>query len=97
LAVCAWAPGWLRTFVDSSGVVGEAAALAGAPPIAALVGDQQASLVGQGCGGRGHAKTACGTGGRLALVLGDEPPPFDQRGTAGTFPIVAWRRAGNVT
>jgi glycerol kinase len=33
----------------------------------------------------------------LDLVLGDQPPPFDQRGTAGTFPIVAWRHGGNVT
>ena len=38
----------LPTVVDTSGVVGAATALDGAPRIAALVGDQQASLVGQG-------------------------------------------------
>ena len=38
-----------RASSTRSGVIGEATALPGAPPIAALVGDQQASLVGQGC------------------------------------------------
>ena len=39
----------LPQIVDSSGVVGEATALPGAPPIAGIAGDQQASLLGQGC------------------------------------------------
>ncbi|MGH9150303.1 MAG: FGGY family carbohydrate kinase, partial [Acidimicrobiales bacterium] len=38
----------LPAIVDTSGVAGVAHALDGAPPIAALAGDQQASLVGQG-------------------------------------------------
>jgi glycerol kinase len=97
LSVLGVAPEMLPSIVDSSGVVGEAAALAGAPPIAALLGDQQASLVGQGCVRPGDAKITFGTGGMLDLVLGEQPPPFDQRGTAGTFPIVAWRHGGNVT
>ena len=87
----------MPTIVDSSGVVGEATALPGAPPIAALLGDQQASLVGQGCVRPGDAKITFGTGGMLDLVLGENAPPFDQRGTAGTFPIVAWRHDGRVT
>src|SRR5688572_33086767 len=38
----------LPQVVDSSGVLAPATALDGAPPIAALVGDQQSSLIGQG-------------------------------------------------
>jgi glycerol kinase len=87
----------LPTIVDSAGVVGAATALPGAPPIAALVGDQQASLVGQGCVRHADAKITFGTGGMLDLVLGDTPPPFAQRGKAGTFPIVAWRHRGHIT
>jgi glycerol kinase len=87
----------LPEIVDSCRVVGAASALAGAPPIAALLGDQQASLVGQGCVHPGDAKITFGTGGMLDLVLGDEGPGFDTRGKAGTFPIVAWRRDGHIT
>jgi glycerol kinase len=87
----------LPTIVDSSAVVGAADALPGAPPIAALVGDQQASLVGQGCVHAGDAKITFGTGGMLDLVLGRSAPGFERRGKAGTFPIVAWRRDGQVT
>src|SRR5205085_4627443 len=39
----------LPAVVDSSGVVGPASALDGAPVIAGIAGDQQASLMGQGC------------------------------------------------
>jgi len=86
----------MPAIVDSSGAIGEATALPGAPPITALLGDQQASLVGQGCVRAGDAKITFGTGGMLDLVLG-EAQPFDQRGPAGTFPIVAWRHNGRVT
>ena len=37
----------MPTIVDSSGIIGAATALPGAPPIAALAGDQQASMAGQ--------------------------------------------------
>jgi glycerol kinase len=87
----------MPAIVDSCGVVGEARALPGAPPIAALLGDQQASLVGQGCVRPGDAKITFGTGGMLDVVLGEHAPAFDQRGAAGTFPIIAWRHAGRVT
>jgi glycerol kinase len=87
----------LPAIVDSSAFLGAATALPGAPPIACLLGDQQASLLGQGCVHRGDAKVTFGTGGMLDLVLGAEPAPFDQRGKAGTFPIVAWRREGRHT
>jgi glycerol kinase len=90
-------PEMMPAIVDSCGIVGAASALPGAPPIAALLGDQQASLVGQGCVRPGDAKITFGTGGMLDLVLGEKPPGFDQRGEAGTFPIVAWRTGGRVT
>jgi len=84
----------LPRIVDSSGVVGEAAALPGAPPIAGIAGDQQASLVGQGCVRPGLAKVTFGTGGMLDLCVGPQRPGFETRGQGGCFPIVAWRRGG---
>ncbi len=87
----------LPAIVDSSGAVGEAAALAGAPVICGIAGDQQASLVGQGCTRPGLAKATFGTGGMLDLCVGTARPGFARRGGAGTFPIVAWQRAGHKT
>jgi len=85
----------LPTVVDSTGVVGAASALPGAPAIAGLAGDQQASLLGQGCVRRGMAKITVGTGAMLDVCLGDTRPAFDVRGKGGTFPIVAWRAGGH--
>ena len=87
----------MPAIVDSSAVVGEAVALPGGPPIAGIAGDQQASLVGQGCTRPGSAKMTFGTGGMLDLCVGPDRPAFDQRGPKGTFPIVAWRRGGRIT
>jgi len=87
----------LPTIVDSSGVIGEATALPGAPLIAGLAGDQQASLIGQGCTRPGLAKMTFGTGGMLDLCLGDHRPSFELRGPQGCFPIVGWRRGGRIT
>ncbi len=87
----------LPAIVDSSGVVGVATVLPGRPPIAALVGDQQASLVGQGCVSVGRAKITFGTGGMLDVCRGLEPPDSARRGPHGTFPIVAWSQAGRLT
>ncbi len=83
--------------VDSLGVLGEASALPGAPLIAGLAGDQQASLVGQGCVRPGLAKATFGTGAMLDLCVGDDRPDFPRRGPGGTFPIVAWSQGGNIT
>jgi glycerol kinase len=87
----------MPTIVDSAGVAGDASALPGAPPITALVGDQQASLVGQGCVRRGDAKITFGTGGMLDVVLDETPFRHAQRREHGTFPIIAWRHAGRTT
>jgi len=82
----------LPTVVDSSGPVGEATALDGAPVVCGIAGDQQASLIGQACVVPGPAKITFGTGGMLDMVVGRQRPSFPTRGAAGTFPIVAWRR-----
>jgi glycerol kinase len=87
----------LPRVVDTAGVVGEARAFAGSPPLAARAGDQQASLVGQGCVRPGLAKITFGTGGMLDVCLGPRPPAFETRGPAGTFPIIAWRNTGRDT
>ena len=87
----------LPDIVDSSGIVGTAHTLAGAPPIAGIAGDQQASLVGQSCTRAGQAKATFGTGGMLDQCLGTTRPHQAVRGPAGTIPIIAWRRDGVVT
>jgi glycerol kinase len=90
-------PSVLPAIVDSTGIVGNATALDGAPPIAGIAGDQQASLIGQGCVRPGLAKATFGTGGMLDMCLGSDRPAFDRRGEGGTFPIAAWRRDGQIT
>ena len=87
----------MPAIVDSSGVVGAARTLEGAPPIAGLAGDQQASLIGQSCTAAGQAKATFGTGGMLDQCLGGTRPHQAVRGPAGTIPIIAWRRRGAIT
>jgi glycerol kinase len=106
----AWDPARLERFripancmpaiVTSSGAVAEASALEGSPPICGIVGDQQASLIGQGCVRTGDAKATFGTGAFLDVNIGGEPPPFGafgKSGDHGCFPIIAWQRAGTLT
>ncbi len=86
--------------VDSSGAAGTASALPGAPPICGIAGDQQASLIGQGCTLTGLAKATFGTGGMLDQCTGPGRgrwPAGAARGEAGTFPIVAFRVGGTAT
>ncbi|HEV2361102.1 MAG TPA: FGGY-family carbohydrate kinase [Acidimicrobiales bacterium] len=87
----------LPAIVDSTGMIGTADALPGRPPIAGIAGDQQASLVGQGCIEQGRAKATFGTGGMLDQCIGPIRPSFEQRGGSGCFPIVGWRQQGAVT
>jgi len=85
----------LPRIVDSAGWVGDAVSLPGSPPVTALVGDQQSSLLGQGCITAGRTKITFGTGGMLDTFTG--PAPTSARRSAnGTFPIVAWSRHGAV-
>jgi glycerol kinase len=90
-------PTMLPEMVDSSSVIGTATALPGAPPIAALIGDQQASLLGQSCVRPGMAKCTFGTGGMFDVVTGTASPRTADRTAHGTFPIVAWSHAGELT
>ena len=85
----------LPRIVDSSGAVGACHALPGAPVICGIAGDQQASLVGQGCTRPGLAKATFGTGGMLDQCVGaGRPPTHAGQGEGGTFPIVAYRVGG---
>ena len=86
----------MPTVVDSSGPIAPATALNGSPMICGVAGDQQASLIGQGCVRPGPAKITFGTGGMLDLVVGPHRPTSAVRSESGTFPIVAWKR-GNET
>lgn len=90
-------PAMLPSIVDSSGAIGPADALPGSPLMSSLVGDQQASLMGQSCVGPGLAKCTFGTGGMFDMVTGDTPPLSPDRSEHGTFPIVAWSRHGRLT
>jgi glycerol kinase len=90
-------PSMLPALVDSSGVCGTASVLPGAPPIAALIGDQQGSLVGQGCVAPGLTKITFGTGGMLDTCTGTTVSHSAGRNEHGTFPIVAWARDGEIT
>jgi glycerol kinase len=92
-------PALLPRIVDSSGPIGPSSALDGAPVISGIAGDQQASLVGQGCTRPGLAKATFGTGGMLDQCTGGGLGPGAHAGQshAGTFPIVAYRIAGAAT
>ena len=87
----------LPDVVDSVGVCGLASALPGAPPIAGILGDQQASLVGQSCVVAGRAKVTFGTGGMLDLCTDAGTPVAADRTAAGTFPLPLWSRDGVLT
>lgn len=56
-------------------------------PLAGILGDQQAALVGQTCFAPGEAKNTYGTGCFLLLNTGEEPVPS----TAGLITTVAYR------
>ena len=87
----------LPTVVDSVGVIGNATALPGSPPIAAILGDQQASLIGQSCVKPGRAKITFGTGGMLDLCTDNATPGQASRHSAGTYPVPLWSIDGSIT
>jgi len=86
----------LPTVVDSAGVVGQASVFPGSPPIASVVGDQQASLIGQGCIAPGRAKITFGTGGMLDVCTDTGPPEVASRNAHGTFPLPVWSIDGQL-
>jgi glycerol kinase len=83
----------LPSIVPTAGRCADAVALPGAPPVTALAGDQQASLVGQGCITPGKAKITFGTGGMFDMYVGPAAPASARRNDGGTFPIVAFSDA----
>ena len=56
-------------------------------PLASMVGDQQASLFGQGCFNSGRAKVTYGTGGFLLLNIGNKPSYVDKMLTTVAYKI----------
>lgn len=78
----------LPDIVSSSAVYAEAhtPSLAGVP-IAGILGDQQAALVGQACFSPGEAKNTYGTGCFMLMNTGEQPI----RSTAGLITTVAYR------
>ena len=83
----------LPEILPSSGIFGETRDLGYLPdglPIAGVAGDQQASLVGQGCFEPGQAKCTYGTGAFLLAHTGDQPIPS----TRGLVTTVAASLAG---
>ncbi|WP_112324299.1 FGGY-family carbohydrate kinase [Oceanibium sediminis] len=62
-------------------------AIIGTPPILAVIGDQQASLYGQGCVAPGTAKITFGTSGVLDMVLGDVPFATPSRAAFGNIAL----------
>jgi glycerol kinase len=72
--------------VPTAHVVGETSEFGGSVPVAALVGDQQASLYGQACHEPGLAKNTNGTGNFLLQNAGSAAPPL----VHGLISTVAW-------
>ena len=87
-------PGSLPSVLDSCGELALAEAIPGSPPIRAIVGDQQASMIGQSCVRPGIAKITFGTGGMLDMVVGGDAPAEARRAANGCFPIVSWAERG---
>ncbi|GAP38857.1 FGGY family carbohydrate kinase [Piscinibacter sakaiensis] len=71
--------------VPNTGPYGPARALPGAPPLLAVIGDQQASLVGQGALAPGACKITFGTVGVVNAVLGDAPLAAHSRDAFGNI------------
>jgi glycerol kinase len=85
ISTLAWDPDLLTAFdipaavlpeiVPSSQVYAEAGAPLAGVPVAGILGDQQAALMGQACFSPGEAKNTYGTGCFLLMNTGTEPMP----------------------
>jgi glycerol kinase len=78
--------------VPTAEVLGETTEFGGRVPVAALVGDQQAALYGQGCHAPGLGKNTYGTGNFLLQCSGSGAPLLEQ----GLITTVAWGVGGRV-
>jgi glycerol kinase len=81
----------LPSIVDSSGVLGPLA-VSGLPaaPLAALIGDQQAAMMGQLRLRPGEVKITYGTSAMIDLNAGGEPLWSNR----GAYPLVLWQQRG---
>jgi glycerol kinase len=77
----------LPRVVSSSEVYGEAVGGLAGLPIAGILGDQQAALVGQVCFAPGQVKNTYGTGCFMLMNIGETPAPS----TCGLLTTVAYR------
>ena len=77
----------LPAIVSSSEVYATATGVLAGVPIAGMLGDQQAALVGQACFEPGEAKNTYGTGCFLLMNTGEVPVPS----TAGLLTTVAYK------
>ncbi|MBH1963026.1 MAG: hypothetical protein I8H77_01755 [Comamonadaceae bacterium] len=77
----------LPSLVPCTGPFGAAEAVRGQPPILALIGDQQASLLGQGCVKPGATKITFGTVGVVSSVLGSQPLASHGRAAFGNIAL----------
>ncbi|MBW2622928.1 MAG: glycerol kinase, partial [Deltaproteobacteria bacterium] len=87
-------PSMFPTFVDSSGIIGTTSVegLGAEVPIGAIIGDQQSAVYGQGCHKPGEGKVTFGTSGTGNINTGP-----DIKLAAGTYPLILWRRGGELT
>jgi glycerol kinase len=75
---------------DAYGLTVPGRGIDAAVPVTALLGDQQAALIGQGCTSPGQAKVTYGTGSFLLMHTGATPVRSD----AGLLTTIALQRAG---
>ncbi|MCB1027563.1 MAG: hypothetical protein KDB24_07360 [Microthrixaceae bacterium] len=86
----------LAAIGDSLGHLGTLDRLAGGPPLLAVLGDQQASMIGQGAVVPDAAKATFGTGAMLDVCTPGDRPTVP-RTAAGCFPIAGWSADGAPT
>ncbi len=82
-------PEALPEIMPSIGHFGEAEINGKVLPLVAMLGDQQASMLGQGITRPKRAKATFGTGAMVDIVTGEKGPTTTSRLSNGTFPIVA--------
>lgn len=79
----------LPEIVPSIGYLGETEIDGQILPLVAMLGDQQASMLGQGITEPKRAKATFGTGAMVDILTGEKGPTTTARLSNGTFPIVA--------
>ncbi len=81
----------LPDLVNSIDVVGYASLLPDSPPIATILGDQQASMIGQGCIEKSMIKATFGTGAMVDVNTGNASRNKSLLGPYGCTEIVAYK------